>query len=330
MSIGKKMGNQKLMSFLIALLALLPFATCYSDFSILKESRYAKGLILVDGATEQAYSKQQPGYYVLQYKLKQKYPAKATLSEISKSLDRAGWRPLKESFLNPGSNSSHVRSWTDFVDSTQSHRVRVHQWSAEWEYDDGSVVSYTLRYNEPDLSTLSIWAIHYPSDVARGLEKEIKRIHSSDPRLSQQNQKQTDQAPDEQLEFNESGDINLLLRAAAENGRLNLVKIAVSRGASVDVTDGYKTTALIAAARNGHIEVVKYLLERGADVNAQARDGTTAVIVAAEKGYVDTLRVLIKNGADLRKNRCGETALNLAKKNGHAEVVALLKAAGIN
>lgn len=327
-----KAGVNKKRLLLLAVVVLISglISACSGD-SAAKESAYGPGLIVLAGSTDVQFRKQEAGYDLLEYRINEAYPAKSALAKISERLRKTGWQPLNSDLLNPDSPSSHVTGWTQFVDATVTPETRVHQWLAPWKDKNGNVVSYALRYREPDLSKLTIWALYYPSTVVKSLQDKAKAIRS-DPRFapSPPHSYPRETSNDQLDRLNESGDINLFLRAAAENGRLNLVKIAVSRGASVDAADGYKTTALIAAARNGHIEVVKYLLERGANVNARARDGTTAVIVAAEKGYVDTLRVLIKNGADLRKNRCGETALKLAQKNGHSEVVALLKAAGIN
>ena len=58
----------------------------------------------------------------------------------------------------------------------------------------------------------------------------------------------------------------------------------------------HKHTPLWAAARNGHASTVLVLLQAGARVDA--------------------------------KNKWGETALDIAKEKQHAEVVAILRAAG--
>jgi|SRR5579872_4187629 len=75
-------------------------------------------------------------------------------------------------------------------------------------------------------------------------------------------------------------------------------------------------TALALAAKGGHLLVVKELLMRCAKVNLPACGGVTALMLAAEGGYLDIVRELIKYGAKVNK-----TALKLAIKNGHSEVV---------
>ncbi|RPB22051.1 ankyrin, partial [Terfezia boudieri ATCC MYA-4762] len=58
------------------------------------------------------------------------------------------------------------------------------------------------------------------------------------------------------------------LHLAAENGHLEVVKVLLDKGATMDATTWYKNrTALHMAAENGHLEVVKVLLDKGATIN---------------------------------------------------------------
>jgi ankyrin repeat protein len=85
----------------------------------------------------------------------------------------------------------------------------------------------------------------------------------------------------------------------------------------------------IGAAAEGKIELVKTFLGRGADVNARDTNGVTALMMAANYGHIDVVRLLLDKGADIgAKDHSGSTALMAAAVDGRAEVVKLLKARG--
>ncbi|KDN62992.1 hypothetical protein CSUB01_10458 [Colletotrichum sublineola] len=56
---------------------------------------------------------------------------------------------------------------------------------------------------------------------------------------------------------------------AVRNGRLEVVRMLLDRGADVNSRTDSRQTPLFRAARNGHLEVVQMLLDRGADVNPE-------------------------------------------------------------
>jgi uncharacterized protein len=69
-----------------------------------------------------------------------------------------------------------------------------------------------------------------------------------------------------------------LLMLASQEGRVEVVRLLLEKGARVNVKeDGYGRTALILASRNGHTDVVKSLLEKGADVNIKQHNGSNAL-----------------------------------------------------
>ena len=121
------------------------------------------------------------------------------------------------------------------------------------------------------------------------------------------------------------------LMFATGDGNTRIVRILLGHGADVNRRSGEGETALMRAAFNGHAEVVKILLAEGAKINIQeARDrGMTALMGAAAGGHAEIVKLLIVNGADVKvKNLYRETALTLAQKHGHSQIVQMLRKAG--
>jgi hypothetical protein len=110
------------------------------------------------------------------------------------------------------------------------------------------------------------------------------------------------------------------LHHCAENGVTTSVKRLLSiRNINVNVKDDiYGFTPLHYAARYGHIEIARLLLLNGADVNARSNGGWTPLHLAAIFGNVDILHLLIENCADLEaQNNDGEIVLHRAAYHGH-------------
>lgn len=135
------------------------------------------------------------------------------------------------------------------------------------------------------------------------------------------------------------GDGNALLNAARE-GHLEAVKLLLDRGADVDRGVPGDGNALIMAAGKGQLEVVRYLLERGADIEAVVPGDENPLIHASEGGQAEVVRYLLSKGANVNArvwadhgwgdSRRGEwrTALKMARRNRHDDVVRILLAAG--
>jgi ankyrin repeat protein len=142
------------------------------------------------------------------------------------------------------------------------------------------------------------------------------------------------------------------LMAAASNGHREVLEALLAKGADVNARADNGVTALMGAASNSNLEMVQALLAKGADVNARAENGWVALMAAAEKGDFGVVQALLAKGADanarlangrtelvfssqyggvvVNKVRVdqGFSALMLAARNGHLEVVRLLLAAG--
>jgi uncharacterized protein len=110
--------------------------------------------------------------------------------------------------------------------------------------------------------------------------------------------------------FNESNEvINLLL----QNG--------------VDVNYEFDFRPLICiAAMFDQQETVKILLDNGAAINTNDGSGVTPLMFAARDGFDELVGFLLENGADkTAKDIMEDTALDMAKANGHTTVVKLLQ-----
>jgi ankyrin repeat protein len=79
------------------------------------------------------------------------------------------------------------------------------------------------------------------------------------------------------------------------------------------------------AAYEGKTEVVAYLLSRGANPNALEPQNRSPLYWASQNGHLETVRALLAGGAD---PNAGESALKEAKRQGHNDVVELLRQHG--
>ena len=149
------------------------------------------------------------------------------------------------------------------------------------------------------------------------------------------------------------------LMLAARDRDVKKVKHLLEQGANVNKANDNGGTPIMYAALGGSLEIVNLFIDNGADLNAVAKNGWSGLMIAAAKGYVDVARALLKRNVDPnledvylwsplmravyedRKeivallvsypatdiNHRGEnniTALHLAARQGHADLVELL------
>jgi ankyrin repeat protein len=125
------------------------------------------------------------------------------------------------------------------------------------------------------------------------------------------------------------------LLLAAERSHIETIRALIDAGADVNVRNSGGATSLILAASFGHIETILTLIDAGADVDSETTldvsgppVGSTALMASAHEGHLKAALALILANADLNaENRKGQTALTLAKKNGHAEIVEVFEKA---
>lgn len=79
------------------------------------------------------------------------------------------------------------------------------------------------------------------------------------------------------------------------------------------------------ASSAGHIEIVKVLLTAGVDVNMTNDNGQTALHYAASRNREDIAKCLLEAGAHINAaDKLGNTSLHRAASRGHLSMVKLL------
>ncbi len=118
-----------------------------------------------------------------------------------------------------------------------------------------------------------------------------------------------------------------LLIRIVQSGRKDMVELILSYKPNLEIKDHMCYTALIWATIKGNSEIVDLLLRHGANVNAVDDIGNiTVLMIAVEKGHKEIVESLLLNGADaFIKNEDNETALDIAKKFNHIEIIQLIE-----
>ncbi|MGH9240547.1 MAG: M56 family metallopeptidase [Vicinamibacterales bacterium] len=132
------------------------------------------------------------------------------------------------------------------------------------------------------------------------------------------------------------------LIAAAQRGHLEIATLLLDRGADIHKPFPGDGNPLIAASQRGHVRVAQMLLERGAQVEDLVDGDENALISASEQGHLTLVQLLVSHGANVNsrawanvwqrdgQSTTGEwrTPLSMARRGGHAQVVAYLLAQG--
>jgi len=121
------------------------------------------------------------------------------------------------------------------------------------------------------------------------------------------------------------------LALAARWGRMEIVELLLARGAKPDLAtrSRYGSTPLMEASRDGRVEIARKLIAAGASVDTGDRYGDHALNWAAFFGHAPFVALLLEHKPDLRRRgQSDDWPIEIAIREGHADVVALLAKAG--
>lgn len=123
------------------------------------------------------------------------------------------------------------------------------------------------------------------------------------------------------------------LLIASRAGRKDAVLWLLDRGVDVNVPSPGDGNALIGAASRGQTDIMEILLDRGARIEDVVPGDENALITAAAVGSDQAVKLLIARGANVNArvwadDREWRTALNMARRGGHRDVVRILRNAG--
>lgn len=116
------------------------------------------------------------------------------------------------------------------------------------------------------------------------------------------------------------------LLVAAKNGKLEIVKELVERGANInDAAVKTGKTALMFAAWAGHVVIAQWVIANGADVNQVDNSGDSAIMYAAKRGHINIVQLLIETGANINHvSSYGNFPLLCAATHGQVAIANLL------
>jgi ankyrin repeat protein len=119
------------------------------------------------------------------------------------------------------------------------------------------------------------------------------------------------------------------LHRSVGKGNNDVVKLLVDKGADLSMVDSGGLSPLHWAALFGLVQSAELIVVGGAHLDMQSKSGETPLHLAAEKGHVPFVKFLLAHGASSlvtdNGNDGGATAFVAAKKNGHKEVMVILK-----
>jgi len=113
------------------------------------------------------------------------------------------------------------------------------------------------------------------------------------------------------------------LQNAAARGWLDIAKLLVEKGSNVNYRDDNDVTSLHFACMSGNLDLVKYLVEKGADINAVSKIGRKPAVEGVFSGNIEIIRYMESKGADMKNLEAGtgNTALHIATGRGNIDII---------
>ncbi|TXT30458.1 MAG: ankyrin [Rhodocyclaceae bacterium] len=122
--------------------------------------------------------------------------------------------------------------------------------------------------------------------------------------------------------LNSNGESAIAL--AAWRGNLDTVKWLLERGARINAP-ARQWSALHYAVFAGRSDVADFLIDQGADINALSTNGSSVLMMAVYEGHQGLARKLIEKGADrMPKNDWGDGALEWAMRHDRLELARMV------
>ncbi|NKB64148.1 MAG: hypothetical protein GKR95_19220 [Gammaproteobacteria bacterium] len=119
------------------------------------------------------------------------------------------------------------------------------------------------------------------------------------------------------------------LHIASLNGKEEIARILIQKGAEVNNENSNRNTPLMLASYGGNNAIVRLLIDNGARVDARNQDGNSSLLFAAWQGHLDVVATLISNGTDVNAvDHAKQSALFLASRHNHPALIEKLLMAG--
>jgi ankyrin repeat protein len=113
--------------------------------------------------------------------------------------------------------------------------------------------------------------------------------------------------------------------AAAGNSHADCLALLLEAEGDLHSSDKRGESPVLVASRRGYHVCMKLLLDAKADMNTHDIDGCSPVCVAAHRNRINCLSILLEARADPRVSWKNASALEIARREGHAECVRLLE-----
>ncbi|MBU7314337.1 ankyrin repeat domain-containing protein [Paenibacillus oleatilyticus] len=117
----------------------------------------------------------------------------------------------------------------------------------------------------------------------------------------------------------------LPINYALENRQFDIVRLLADNGA---ILNDESNPVIVTAARYGNEEIIRYLLSKGADINATNRFESSALEEAISWNNDIDLKIFVDSGIDMNKH--GGKALRGAAFDGNLQVIQFLVREGAN
>jgi len=118
-----------------------------------------------------------------------------------------------------------------------------------------------------------------------------------------------------------SGKLSILHMAAMWSNSVEIIRMLLAAGASVNAKSSRSSNALHYAVETGSNDIISFLMEQNCDINTVNSMGYNPFHLAVAEQKTDTIRTILSSNYDVKKDK---TALYLAVKSGSVPIVKLL------